>query len=125
MAKQFQSAAMHREVTQRLDNELQSTIANRNNLDHELRDSKLMIRMEREEYEKCLDIANQCSLALQIFYNQNEEKALTGRQLVNNTELAGHGHAAMMMSKVQHRMSDISTNPIANEDNVLKFCEPP
>ncbi len=30
-----------------------------------------------------------------------------------------------MMSKVQHRMSDITTNPIANEDNVKHFYVPP
>ncbi len=30
-----------------------------------------------------------------------------------------------MMSKVQHRMSDITTNPIANEDNVRNFNVPP
>ncbi len=30
-----------------------------------------------------------------------------------------------MMSKVQHRMSDITTNPIANVDNVRKFYVPP
>ncbi len=81
--------------------------------------------MEREEYEKRLDIANQHSIALQKFSNQNEEKALTGRQLANSTELAGHGHGATMMSKVQNRMSDITTNPIAKEDHVIKFCEPP
>ncbi len=30
-----------------------------------------------------------------------------------------------MMSKVQHRMSDITTNLIANEDNVRNFYVPP
>ncbi len=30
-----------------------------------------------------------------------------------------------MMSKVQHRMSDITRNPIANEDNVRNFYVPP
>ncbi len=30
-----------------------------------------------------------------------------------------------MMSKVQHRMSDITTNPIAKEDNVRNFYVPP
>ncbi len=114
MIKQSQSAAMHREVTQKLHNDLQSMIANCNELDHQLRDSKLMIRLEREEYEKCLDTVNQRSIAFQKFSNSNEEKALTGRQLAKSTDLPGHGHGAMMMSKVQHRMSDITTNPIAN-----------
>ncbi len=45
VTKQSQSAAMHREVTQKLDNDLQSMRANRNELDHQLRDSKLKIRL--------------------------------------------------------------------------------
>ncbi len=125
LAKQSQSAAMHREVTQKLNNDLQSMIANCNELDHQLRDSKLTIRLEREEYEKRLDTVNQRSMAFQKLSNPNEEKALTSRQLANSTELPGHGHGATMMSKVQHRMSDIITNPIANEDNVRNFYVPP
>ncbi len=54
--KQFQSVAMHKEVAQKLDSEMQSMIADQNELEHQLRDSKLMIRMEREEYEKRLDM---------------------------------------------------------------------
>ncbi len=100
---------------------MQSMIANCNELDHQLRDSKLTIRMEREEYEKRLDTANQHSMAFQKLYNPNEEKSLTGSQLANSTELPGHGHGATMMPKVQHRMSDIITNPIANEDNIRNF----
>ncbi len=123
MTKQSQSAVMHREITQKLDNDLQSMIANRNELDHQRRDSKLTVRLETEEYEKRLDTANQRSMAFQKLANPNEEKALTGRQLANSTELPGHGHGAVMMSKVQHRMSDITTNPIANEDNVRKFYD--
>ncbi len=83
--KQSQSAAMHREVAQKLINELQSMIADHNELQHQLRDSKLTIRMEREEYEKRLDTANQRSMAFQKFSNPNEDKALTGRQLANST----------------------------------------
>ncbi len=125
VTKESQSAVMHRQVTQKLDNDLQSMIANRNELDHQLRDSKLTIRLEREEYEKHLDTANQRSMAFQKFSNPNEERALTGCQLANSTELPGHGHGVTMMSKVQHRMSDITTNPIANEDNIRKFYIPP
>ncbi len=85
-------------------------IANCYKLDNQLRDSKLTIRMEREEYEKCLDTANQHSMSFQKLSNPNEEKALTGRQLAISMELPGHRHGATMMSKVQHRMSDITTN---------------
>ncbi len=84
-----------------------------------------MIRLDREEYKRCIDTANQHSMAFQKFSNPNEDKSLTGRQLVNSTELPGHSHGAMMMSKVQHRMSDITRNPIANEDNVKNFYVPP
>ncbi len=122
--KQSQSAAMHREVAQKLDSELQSMIADHNELEHQLRDCKLTIRMEREEYEKRLETANQCSMSFQKFSNPNEDKALTGRQLANSTELSDHGHRAMIMSKVQHRMSDITTNLITNEDNVRNFYVP-
>ncbi len=104
VAKQSQSAAMHREIIQKLENDLWSMIAKRNELYHQLRDSNLMIRMEREEYEKCIDTANQCSMALQIVSNPNEEKALTSHQLANSMELPGHAHGATMMSKVQHGM---------------------
>ncbi len=38
MVKQSQSAVMHRQVTYRLGNDLQTMIANRNDLDHELRE---------------------------------------------------------------------------------------
>ncbi len=48
--KQSQRAAMNREVAMKLDSELQSMIADRNELDHQLRESKLKIRLEREEY---------------------------------------------------------------------------
>ncbi len=64
-------------------------------------------------------------MAFQKFSNPNEDKALTCRRLANNTELPGHGHGVTMMSKVQHRMSDITTNPIVNEDNVRNFYVPP
>ncbi len=49
--KQSQSAAMNREVAMKLDSELKSMIADHNGLDHQLKDSKLKIRLEREEYE--------------------------------------------------------------------------
>ncbi len=122
--KQSQSAAMHIEVTMKIDSELQSITADRNELDHQLRDSKLMIRLDREEYERCLHTANQHSMAFQKFSYPNEDKALTDHQLVNSTELPGHSHGAMMMSKAQHRMSDITRNLIANEDNVRNFYIP-
>ncbi len=60
-------------------------------------------------------------MAFQKLSNPNEEKSLTGRQLENSMELPGHGHGATMMSKVQHRMCDITINPIANDDNVRNF----
>ncbi len=53
--KQSRSAAMHREVAMKLDSELQSMTADRNELDHQLRESKLKIRLEREKYERHLD----------------------------------------------------------------------
>ncbi len=47
--KQSQSAATHREDAMKLDSELKYMIADHNELDHQLRDSKLMIKLEREE----------------------------------------------------------------------------
>ncbi len=54
-----------------------------------------------------------------------EEKALTGHQLANSTELPSHDHASTMMSKVKHRVSDILAHPNANEDDVKQQCELP
>ncbi len=72
-----------------------------------------------------LTLFNQRSMAFQKFSNPNEDNALTGRQLANSTELPGHGHGATMISKVEHRMSNITTNLIANDDNVRNSYVPP
>ncbi len=85
---------MHREVTMKLNSELQYMTADCTKLDH------------------------QHSMAFQKISNPNEAKTLTDRQLTNSTELPGHSHGATMMSRVYHRMSDITRNPIANVDNV-------
>ncbi len=61
MCIQSENVAIQREVTKKLDNELQSMIVNHNELDHQLRESKLQNRMDREEFEKLLKATNQCS----------------------------------------------------------------
>ncbi len=63
-------------------------IVNRNELDHQLKESKLQNRLDREEFERLLKVANQRS-----FSNpKDEENTGTGHQLVNSTELPGHDH---------------------------------
>ncbi len=107
MSIQSENVAIHREVTKKLDNELQSMIVNRNELDHQLRESKLQNRLDREEFEGLLKAANQRSYS----NPKDDEMAVTGRQLANSKQLPGHDHVHTIMSKVKHRMSEIYHHP--------------
>ncbi len=62
MMAQSESMAMHLEITKRLNNDLQSMIANQDDLEDQLRENKLQRRLEKEEL---LNIANQRSISLQ------------------------------------------------------------
>ncbi len=98
MSIQSDNVAIHREVTKRLDNDLQSMIVNHNKLHHQLRESKLQNSLDREELERLLKVANQRSYS----NPKDEENTGTGRQLANSMELPGHDHVHTMMSKVKH-----------------------
>ncbi len=81
MSIQSDNVTIHREVTKKLDNDLQSMIVNCKELHDQLRENKLQNRLNREEFERLLKSANQHSYS-------NE----TGRQLVNSIELPCHDH---------------------------------
>ncbi len=130
---QSQNVTIHSEVTIKLDEDLQSMTAVRNKLDHQLRARKYQNRLDREEFKRLLQVANQPKVSVQkeeenkSFSHQNahkysnpkdEDNFRTGRQMVNSTELPGHDHASTMMSKVKPRMSDILPQPHENEEEV-------
>ncbi len=48
------SVEIHREVTNRLDNDLKSMITDHNKLDQQCRESKLQSRLDREEFERLI-----------------------------------------------------------------------
>ncbi len=121
MGVQSDNAAIHREVTKRLDNDLQSMIVNRNELDHQLRESKLQNRLDREEFERLLKAANQHSYS----NPKDEENTGTGHELANSTELPGHDLVHMIMSKVKRRVSEIYHHPNESEDNMRRRHETP
>ncbi len=114
MGIQYENVAIHREVTKKLDNDLQSMIVNHNELDHQLRECKLQNRLDREEFERLLKAINQRSYS----NPKDEEKAGTGRQLANSMELLGHDHVHTMMSKVNHRVSEIYHHAHENEEDM-------
>ncbi len=55
---QSQNVTIHREVTTKLVEDLQSMIAVRNELDDKLRDSKYQNRLDRKEFERLLQENN-------------------------------------------------------------------
>ncbi len=52
-------------------------ITNHNELDKQLRESKLKTRMDREEFERLLQAANQCKVALQ---KEEENKSFSHQE---------------------------------------------
>ncbi len=62
---QSENVAIHRQVTNRLDNDLKSMITDHNELEQQLRESKLPSRLDKEEFERLLPLANQCKVAVQ------------------------------------------------------------
>ncbi len=52
----------HREVMAKLDEDLQSMTAVRNDLQQKLRVSNFQKNLDREEYERLLQVANQCNV---------------------------------------------------------------
>ncbi len=74
MCIQFENVAIHREVTKKLDNDLESMTVNHNGLDHQLRESNLQNRLDKEEFERLVKAANQRSYS----NPKDEENAATG-----------------------------------------------
>ncbi len=89
----------------------------RNELDDQLRASKYQNKLDREKFERLLQIANQRKVAVQTeeenksfshrdVYKfsdpRDEDKSRTSRHMANSSELPSHDHASTMMSKVKH-----------------------
>ncbi len=82
--------------------------------------SKLQSDLDREEFKKQLQVANQRKVAA---HNEKESNSFSHRngqnhsnpRNENSTELPGHDHTSTMMSKVRHRMSEI---PYENEEDI-------
>ncbi len=96
-------------------------IVNHKELNHQLRESKLQNRLDREEFERLQKVANQHN-----FSNlKDEENTGTVHQLENSKELPGHDHVHMMMSKVKHQVSEIHHHPHENENDMRRRHKTP
>ncbi len=91
---QSENEAIYRQVTNMLDNDLKSMIIDHNELDQQLRESKLQSKMYREEFERHLQLANQSKVVVQkekgneSLSHQEARKFHnpTGRHMANSTE---------------------------------------
>ncbi len=88
MSIQSDNVTIQREVTKKLDNDLQFMIVNCKELHDQLRENKLQNRLNREEFERLLKAANQHSYS----NPKDKENTETGRQLANSIELPCHDH---------------------------------
>ncbi len=119
-----------REVITKLDEDLQAIKSAQNKLQQKLRMIKFQKNIYREEYERLLQIANQHKVAAhnEEEYNsfsqqngqnhsnpRNGDNFTTSCHMTNGTELPDHDHAATMMWKLKHCMSEI---PHENEKEV-------
>ncbi len=104
---QSQNVTIHRDVTKKLDEDLQSMTVARNKLDDQLRASKYQNRLHREKLERLLRIDNQHKVAVQkeeenesfsqrdalkFSDPRDKDKSRTSRYMVNSKELPGHDH---------------------------------
>ncbi len=88
LIRQSEKVEMHLKIAEQLDGELQSTVANRDKLVTQLNESKLKRKIEKEEYEKLLDEANQRHLAVlekykmrhRFFLKHNHTLSLTANK---------------------------------------------
>ncbi len=104
--------------------------------------SNLQKNLDKEDYERLLQVANQCKVAVHnregdnSFSHQNrqnysnpsnrvEDNPRAVRQQANSTELPGHDHATTIMSKVRHRMCEILPQPHENEEELRRRHETP
>ncbi len=108
-------------------------MTDRNELEQQLRESKLQCRLDKEEFKRLLQLANQCKVAVQkeeeneSFSHHEAHKFHnpTGRHMVNSTELPGHDNVHTMMLKVKHWVSDILPQPHENEEKARRRYDEP
>ncbi len=107
LGTQSENVAIHRQVTNRLDNYLKYMITDRSELDQQLRESKLQSGLDREKFERLLQIANERKVPVQkeeekeSFSHQEAHKFHnpTGRHMANSIELPGHDNIHTMVVK--------------------------
>ncbi len=122
---QSDNVQIHKEIMMKLDEDLQSMIVARDELDDQLRASKYQNRVDREEFKRLLQVANQRKVAVQkegenkSFSHQDANKfsRQTNHHIANSTELLGHDHVSTMMLKGKNRISDILHQSHENEDD--------
>ncbi len=130
----YVNVTFHRDITEKLDSDSQSMIQVRNEL-QQLRVMNLQNNLDREEFEKRLQIANQHTV---VVHTDEEEDSFshrvrhnlpkpngisrTGRQQANSTELLGHDHATTVMSKVSRCVFEILPQ---DEEEVIRGSETP
>ncbi len=123
------NVTFQRDLTKKHDEELLTMNKSRRDLKLQLKALTLQKKLEREELEKRLQSANQCTAVVHDeedgsfshrlrnnLPNQNRDNGnfRNGRHMANSTELPGHGHARSVMSKVSRRVSEIM--PVSHED---------
>ncbi len=132
------NVTFHRDITDKLDSDLQSMTQVSNELQQQLRVMNLQKNLDRKEFEKWLQIVNQYTVV--VHTDERDESfshrlrhnlpkpncsSRTVHQLVNSTELPGHDHATIMMSKVSCCVSEILPQPHEDEEKGIQGSETP
>ncbi len=84
---QSENVAIHRQDTSRLDNDLKSMMTDRNKLQQQLIEGKLQFTLDKEEFERVLQLANQRKVAV---WKEEENKSFShheGHKFHNPTGL--------------------------------------
>ncbi len=76
------NVTFQRDVTVKLDEDLQSVTIIRNELQQKLRKSNFQKNLDREEYERLLQIADQCNVAVR---NEEEDNSFSLRYRQNDS----------------------------------------
>ncbi len=135
------NVTFHGDIMEKLDNNLQAMTSACNELQQQLRVMNFQKNLDKEEFEKRLQIANQRTVVIQ----QDEEdnsfshrlrhnlpnrsgdngNTRNGHHVTNSTTLPAHGNARSTMSKVSHRVSEIMTLPHEDVEEAIQGSEIP
>ncbi len=132
----------HRDHIDMFEGDTHSMRVIRNDLQQQLRVMNLQKNLDKEEFEKLLQIANQHTVVVDTeeedesfshlprhkMSKQNiraESSSKAGGQLANSTELPGHDHATTVMSKISCCVSEILPPTHIDEEEVVQRTETP